>query len=451
MVRVGRKRPRGGAVGSAADPVATGNWASRLRLVTCVQEDHASPLYCLSFCEVARGFENHFASCGKNRASVYALEAREIKPLQVYVDEDDAEDFYCCAWSVDAGKGHLLLCLGGASGIIKILDLHADPSQAVLAATLFGHGNQVLTLAVHPHDTDLLLSGSKDESVRLWNISTRCLVAVFAGDGGHREQVLSVNWHLGGHCFVSAGMDQLVKVWNVNSASVRGAIEDAKTFCPRERRQQFPTVFEQFPSFSTRHAHNNYVDCARFVGDLLLSKSTENTVVLWTPQPTAQRPDGVAVLREFTFPQAEIWFVRFGVDDANGRVAVGNRMGGVYLFDLFCLDGLVDKRGQGLPRPGSEEAAAAEDGGADAAGRAAEGQGAAEAGARAPAAEEGRRGSASTEEYRYRLAPLGKVFRLGKKQTVRHCVFSPSGASLLFCCEDGTIWWYRDSDSAKSA
>lgn len=39
--------------------------------------------------------------------------------------------------------------------------------------------------------------------------------------------------------------------------------------------------FFHFPLFSTSRVHSNYIDCIRWWGDLLLSKSTEGKVTLW--------------------------------------------------------------------------------------------------------------------------------------------------------------------------
>ncbi len=45
----------------------------------------------------------------------------------------------------------------------------------------------------------------------------------------------------------------------------------------------FPTMLQHFPEFSSRDAHGNYVDCARWLGRLVVSKSCENRVLIWKP------------------------------------------------------------------------------------------------------------------------------------------------------------------------
>jgi len=108
-------------------------------------------------------------------------------------------------------NGPPLLCLGGTRGIIKVI----DTTRRSLHLTLSGHGNDITDLKFSPTNEWLLLSSSKDESIRLWNVYKGVNVAVFCGHNGHQGQVLSVSWHWGGRKFASCGMDNMVKLWRV--------------------------------------------------------------------------------------------------------------------------------------------------------------------------------------------------------------------------------------------
>lgn len=311
---------------------------------TCIGvvfEDHRQPVYAVAFWP---GDGHLVAVCGSNRASVYAITDTEdrLELRQVYVDNDRDESFFCCAWSRRADSP--LLCIAGTRGIAKIVDC----ADGRLDCALVGHGNAINDCCFHSVDDSLLLTASKDESIRLWNARTCVCVAVFAGDRGHRDEVLSVDCHLSGSCCLSSGMDNTIKVWQLDSEAVSSACERSHTNPQPANHRPFETVFEQFPAFSTARVHANYVDCARWVGSLIVSKSTAERLCLWSPDPArAERlptvqvsvededeKDDVLVVHELDLPGANIWFLRFGICAERLHVAAGNTSGDLVVYDV---------------------------------------------------------------------------------------------------------------------
>jgi polycomb protein EED len=166
-------------------------------------------------------------------------------------------------------------------------------------------------------------------------------------------------------------MDTTVKLWRTGkgtavyhalqaSNSVQARTWDASSKSA-PAAAKFRTIYEQMPYFSTNKVHTDYVDCVRFVGDLLLSKSISNTVVLWKPEftrtlrhgtskPTHQRlPNEVIALREFTINKCDVWFVRFDTSIDSQMLAVGNTVGDIKVWEIDdnpnkkCLATLVQQ------------------------------------------------------------------------------------------------------------
>lgn len=206
-----------------------------------------------------------------------ALPNGSVDPIQLYVDEEARECFYSLAWTIDLRTGAALLLMAGECGVIKVLDTH---SRRVVRR-LVGHGSSVNELRVHPLDLNVLLSASKDMSLRVWNAASGLCVAIFAGEGGHRDEVLSADWHPDGEALVSSGMDHSVMTWALGP-DVKRAMRDA--YLPSSSRplhRPFRPALVQFPASSSNRVHGNYVDHVRFLGDAVLSKSTDEKVVLW--------------------------------------------------------------------------------------------------------------------------------------------------------------------------
>ncbi len=139
--------------------------------------------------------------------------------------------------------------------------------------------DDVYDLKFHPHLKYLLLSASKDCSIRLWNTTTYCQIAIFSGVDGHFGGVNCVDWHASGELFVSGGMDYCVKVWKI-SPEVTARIEQSQKWTAESKKFPLHVCLAQF---STNKVHNSYVDCVKFHGNMILSKSVYEGMFYWIP------------------------------------------------------------------------------------------------------------------------------------------------------------------------
>ena len=230
-----------------------------------------------------------FASCVGRQATIYEIEVRDpaannwnsqrksgnIVVKQCYVDPDQDEEFYACAfggrsvgepfglssYSVSGvptnsnrvfkkrrsddessastepsihcehmeteteeetaarmqldpdhqPSGPQLLCVGGKGFAIKVI----DTARRKLLMTLSGHGEELGSLKFCPVNEWILLSASFDRSCRLWNLRNATCLAIFAGHEGHKDIVMTGAWHPFGNKIVTGGHDTLIKIWDV--------------------------------------------------------------------------------------------------------------------------------------------------------------------------------------------------------------------------------------------
>lgn len=311
------------------------------------KEDHGHPLFGVSVnSHIKVGDPVIFATVGFNRVTVY--EAGNIGPsvkmLQCYADPDPEENFYSCAWSYDPDTCKPILAAGGARGIVRVF----SPASMTCVRNFVGHGNAINEVLFHPCDPNLLLSVSKDHALRLWNVKTEHNIAIFGGVEGHRDEVLSAHFNIDGTKIVSAGMDHTLMIWQFDSEPIQTAIALSKTHDTNKTKRGFPTELCHFPDFSTRDIHRNYVDCCRWFGDFVLSKSCENSIVCWKPGglDTEERKESgdkvdhnkTAVIQKLEVKDCEIWFVRFSTDSEDKVLALGNTKGKIYTWDLMVCD-----------------------------------------------------------------------------------------------------------------
>ncbi|CAF0868856.1 unnamed protein product [Brachionus calyciflorus] len=167
------------------------NKLAKYKLITCLKEEHAVNVYDV---KIYKPFESNpkrliFAAVGNNQCSIYEYNTMtgDIEPIDVYLDADPEEDFYVCEWTTDPVQLEPLLVCAGNKGIIRT----TCPFKPDLKNALIGHGASINDLKFHPTKNFILLSASKDYTLRLWNVNTTVCIAIFGGAEGHTDQVLS--------------------------------------------------------------------------------------------------------------------------------------------------------------------------------------------------------------------------------------------------------------------
>ncbi|GFZ12468.1 transducin/WD40 repeat-like superfamily protein [Actinidia rufa] len=264
----------------------------------------------------------HFATVGGNRVTVYqCLDGGVIAVLQSYIDEDKDESFYTVSWACNT-DGTPLLVTGGINGIIRVM----DAGNEKIYKSFVGHGDSVNEIRTQALKPSLVVSASKDESVRLWNVHTGICILIFAGAGGHRNEVLSVDFHPSDiYRIASCGMDNTVKIWSMKEfwTYVEKIIHmDRSSFKISHKICSIPCIYS-FNSFKLFD----------FIAHL---QSVDNEIVLWEPKMKEQSPGegSVDILQKYPVPECDIWFIKFSCDFHYNAAAIGNREGKIFVWEL---------------------------------------------------------------------------------------------------------------------
>ncbi|BAT92422.1 hypothetical protein LR48_Vigan05g145300 [Vigna angularis] len=378
----GEEAKKGKTFGLGCEPVV-GSLAPAKKKeyrITNRLEEGKRPIYAVVFNFLDSRYFNVFVTVGGNRITVYqCLEGGVIAVLQSYVDEDKDEAFYTVGWTC-SDDGSPYIVAGGSKGIIRII----DAGRESIYRSFIGHGNSINEVRTQTLKPSLVISASKDESLRLWNTQTGICILIFSGAGGHRNEILSVDFHPSDiYRICSCGMDNTVKIWSIKDFWTY--VE--KSFTWTDLPSKFPTKFVQRPVY-TASVHVNYVDCTRWLGDFILSKSVDDEIMLWEPKVKEEitGTGAVDVLQKYPIPECDIWFIKFSCDFHFNIATVGNREGKIYVWELqSCPPVLATK----LSHPQS-------------------------------------------------ISPI------------RQTATSFDGSTILSCCEDGTIWRWDDVSNSST-
>eukprot|EP00658_Telonema_sp_P-2_P028168 TRINITY_DN21630_c0_g1_i2.p1 TRINITY_DN21630_c0_g1~~TRINITY_DN21630_c0_g1_i2.p1 ORF type:complete len:397 (-),score=91.17 TRINITY_DN21630_c0_g1_i2:349-1539(-) len=318
---------------------------SQTSIASEAKEDHKKPIYHISTLEPASEDNTQlFGTAGANRISVYELSSDgEISLLTMFVDNDAGEVYYCLAWGqpespAQPSERGLYLAFAGLNGCLYVRHLadnvrcyRDDPMMCLIA-----HGGPINMIKVAPNNQNLILSASKDESIRMWSTYSGACVAVFAGGQGHTSEVLTIDLNADGTRLASAGMDNTVRVWDVDLEELKQIAESGHAAL---KGSYFKPKVIQAPAFVTDlscYWAPNYIDCVQWVGELLLAKSVHEKVVMFDitkPPPRCTR-ESALVLQDYLLSNCNIWYLRFSVDPSFRYLAVGNMAGTVTVWDI---------------------------------------------------------------------------------------------------------------------
>lgn len=118
--------------------------------------------------------------------------------------------------AISALSPYMFSC--GEDKLVKCWDL--ERHEAI--RDYFGHLSAVYCVATHPRQDSIIVSGGRDQSVRVWDVRTRKEIFVLAGGGpgsatGHSGAVMSLATQEASPQLVSGGSDGLVYLWDLGS------------------------------------------------------------------------------------------------------------------------------------------------------------------------------------------------------------------------------------------
>lgn len=146
-----------------------------------------------------------YVSCGNGLVSVFEKDSME------FIHAERVSQESCRILAVQEN----LLAVGSSDHNIYLY--HIGVEKPVLLFKLEGHTNSVFSLAFHP-DGRHLLSGSRDATLRVWDLAEKKCTQVI---NAHLLHVHQIAFSPAGNIFATCSMDKSIKLWDTNFELVK--------------------------------------------------------------------------------------------------------------------------------------------------------------------------------------------------------------------------------------
>ena len=190
-------------------------------------------------------------------------------------EESEGERFG--VWSICLSQGGSRLVAGTSVCSVCMYDLQSGRPAFSLDGA---HDDDVNSVAYLDAADQVVISGSDDSTIKLWDTRTEELAGVFYG---HTEGVTSVAPRGDGRYLASNGKDQKAKLWDVRRMGDQGAVP--KRY--RVSRKSFDYRWQRYPYNPERVSHPHDSSVMTFMGHEVLHTLIR---VKWSPvETTGQR------------------------------------------------------------------------------------------------------------------------------------------------------------------
>lgn len=200
-------------------------------------------------------------------------------------------------------EGDALLATGGADGLIRIISVANSEEIKILE----GHKKLIYDIQSHPQSDNIILSTSKDGTIRLWDVDQNKCIAIFEADA------TVTCFHSSGEQFISGNSRGELRVWNVPSTT--------------ETMDDEPITVEKKSSRLVRKMHgDSYIDCIRIANGNVLSKSINGRMEYWDIETEK-------TIRSIRVRSGEN-YSRFDVSLDELFFCVGSSQGTIYVYNV---------------------------------------------------------------------------------------------------------------------